>query len=94
MYGELQASRHAADPSERVLAIRRQVRYELVPAQYDERGHCIERAVTYVGDFEVDYADGQTRVIDAKSSFTRKLPVYVVKRKLMLWVKGLRVIEA
>ena len=32
-------------------------------------------------------------VIDVKSAFTRKLPAYVIKRKLMLFVHGIKVVE-
>lgn len=94
VFAELEATRRASDPRERASAIERQVKYELVPAQYDAKGRCVERAVTYVADFKVTYADGHVEVIDAKSSFTRKLPVYVVKRKLMLWRFGVPVREA
>jgi hypothetical protein len=93
VFRELELLYHASEPRLRVANVARQVAYEVVPAQYDERGRCIERAVHYIADFVVDYGDGRREVLDAKSAFTRKLPVYVIKRKLMLWRYGLRVRE-
>ena len=51
----------------------------------------MERAVSYVADFVyVDCATGETVVEDAKGVRTKE---YVIKRKLMLWVHGIRVKE-
>jgi hypothetical protein len=44
-----------------------------------------------VADFRVTRADGRVDVIDVKGY---KTPEYIIKRKLMLWVHGIRVIEA
>lgn len=77
----------AARVDERVVDIRRSVRFELVPKQDGERACC------YVADFVVDYACGRTEVIDAKSEITRRNRVYVLKRKLMLERKGIRIRE-
>jgi hypothetical protein len=93
VYQELQMRMYAHLPALRVTSIDRQVRFELLPRQNGADGKLIERAVTYVADFVVQYADGRREVIDAKSDFTRKLPVYILKRKLMLYRHGLRVIE-
>lgn len=92
MYAELEARRRAADPSERVVAIERQVKFELIPAQ--RLMGVSEKGIRYIADFVVEYANGRREVIDVKSPHTRKLAVYVIKRKLMLWRHGLRVIEA
>ena len=75
-----------------IASIERQVSYELVPAQRSE-GKVVERAVRYIADFRVRYDDGTVDVIDAKSSITRKQATYVIKRKLMLQVHGIRVTE-
>lgn len=69
--------------------LKRQVRYLLIPAQYDEDGRCIERSCTYVADF-VYRKDGELVVEDAKG---KRTPDYVIKRKLMLHVFGIRVLE-
>ena len=71
--------------------LRRQVPFELIPAQKRE-GKVIERPVKYVADFVYRDSNGETVVEDAKSIATRTKE-YVIKRKLMLWEFGLRVIE-
>lgn len=80
------AELHAMQEDGDITGLREQVPYELVPKQDGER------AVKYVADF-VYSRDGQTVVEDAKSAYTRKLPVYILKRKLMLYVHGIRVRE-
>lgn len=80
--------------------LRLQVPYELLPAIYrDEVVHLktkdkvvkklIQRAVTYVADF-VYMQDGKEVVIDAKGM---RLPDYILKKKMMLALKGIEVIE-
>ena len=66
-----------------ISGLRRQVSYELIPAQRDERGKVIERAVRYVADYAYE-RDGVMVVEDVKSEITRKNQAYVLKRKLML----------
>ena len=55
--------------------LQRQVRFELVPKQKDER------AVYYVADYVFKEGD-KLVVADCKSSMTKKLPSYIIKRKL------------
>ena len=70
--------------------IKRQVRYELIPSQRDpETGKVIERPVTYLADFVYEQ-DGHTVVEDVKGFKTKE---YVLKRKLLLWAKGIRIKE-
>lgn len=59
--------------------LRRQVRFELVPKSNTER------AAYYVADFTYKKADGKMICEDVKSEMTRKLPLYILKRKLMKW---------
>lgn len=67
-----------------------QVPFELIPAQRDEQtGRLLERACHYVADF-VYYEDGQKVVEDTKGVRT---PEYIVKRKLMLKLYGIRIRE-
>lgn len=68
--------------------LNRQVTYELIPSQYID-GKCVERSVKYVADF-VYHQDGQLVVEDTKGM---KTPEYVLKRKLMLSVYGIRIKE-
>ena len=81
--------------------LRRQVRFVLVPAQREpdeigprggrKPGKLIEKEVAYVADFV--YTDAETRgtvVEDTKGMRTKD---YVIKRKLMLYVHGIRIRE-
>lgn len=86
-YQMLQLARQARDPEARVVDIALQQRFELIARQSGER------AVHYVADFVVDYADGHREVHDTKSAITRSNPTYVLKRKLMLAVHGIRIRE-
>lgn len=76
----------------RISGLRRQVKYELIPAQKDlKTGRVIERPVTYKADFVyTDVSTGREIVEDAKGVRTRE---YVIKRKLMLYNKGIQVRE-
>lgn len=79
--------------------LRRQVKYILVPAQREpdtvgsrggvHKGRVIEREVAYYADF-VYQQDGRTVVEDVKGMRTE---LYKVKRKLMLYVHGIKVTE-
>jgi hypothetical protein len=68
--------------------LKRQVKYELIPSQKID-GKVAERACTYVADF-VYQENGKTVVEDVKGYRT---PEYILKRKLMLWVHGIRIKE-
>lgn len=82
--------------------LRLQVPYELVPPQYEyyerygkngkrlkDGKRTIEHAVKYVADF-VYIEDGKTIVEDSKGMHTKD---YIIKRKLMLYVHGVRIRE-
>lgn len=71
-----------------VTDLRRQVKFELIPAQRID-GKVVERACSYVADF-VYMENGQQVVEDAKGMRTQE---YRLKRKLMLWVHGIRIRE-
>lgn len=84
--------------------LQRQVSYVLVPSQYikvwktvrkkevlkDKR---VEAPITYRADFQYRLPDGKLIVEDVKSEVTRRLPEYVMKRKLMLWIHGIKLTE-
>lgn len=74
-----------------IMDLKRQVRFELIPCQYDERDKIVERSVTYIADF-VYVENGKRVVEDAKSPAT-KTDVYKIKRKLMLEKYGIRIME-
>lgn len=79
--------------------LQRQVKYPLIPAQREpdttgpkggvKRGRIIEYPCTYTADF-VYIRNGKTVVEDCKGFRT---DVYKIKRKLMLWVHGIRIYE-
>ena len=76
-----------------------QVKYILIPAQYEpdtigkrggiKKGKLIERECSYIADF-VYQENGETVVEDTKGMRTKD---YIIKRKLMLWVHGIRIRE-
>jgi hypothetical protein len=70
--------------------LRREVPFTLVPRQRRADGKA-ERAVSYVADYTY-VEDGRVVVEDVKSKPT-KTPEYVIKRKLMLMVHGITVVE-
>ena len=70
----------------KISGLERQVSFELIPKQDGER------AVKYVADFAY-YDNGVHIVEDVKSPVTRKLPTYIIKRKLMLWIHKIKIKE-
>lgn len=79
--------------------LRRQVKYELVPNQYEasesgkngatRRGKLLERKIYYVADF-VYYRGDNEVVEDTKGVRTKE---YIIKRKLLLWIFGIKIEE-
>ena len=67
----------------RISDLKRQVSFELVPKQQGER------ACSYIADFTY-YEHGNLVVEDCKGY---KTEVYRLKKKLMLWVHGIRIKE-
>lgn len=72
----------------KISELKEQVKFDLIPDQYID-GKCVERACTYTADF-VYIEDGKLVVEDCKGMRTQQ---YVVRRKIMLWVHKIRVIE-
>lgn len=71
--------------------LKRQEKFLLIPAQYDENEKLIERAVYYIADFVyTDIKTGQKIVEDTKGVKTKE---YIIKRKLMLKEHGIRIRE-
>lgn len=82
-----------------------QTPFELIPTQYEPSGEVyqsgkkkgqpkpgkvIERACTYYADFTYYTADGDFVVEDTKGLKTKE---YRIKKKLMLFVHGIRIVE-
>lgn len=76
--------------------LRRQVKYTLIPTQREEGdgkkpGKLLEKEVSYYADFVyTDARTGEQIVEDAKGVRT---DAYILKRKLMLFVHGIRITE-
>ena len=66
----------------------RQVKFELIPSQRID-GKVVERACSYIADF-VYNENGKKVVEDTKGIRTTD---YIIKRKLMLFVHGIRIRE-
>lgn len=64
--------------------LQEQVKFELIPKQLGER------SCSYVADFCYIDEHGSKIVEDVKGMKTRD---YIIKRKLMLWVYGIKVLE-
>ena len=87
-----------------IMELRRQVRYELVPPQYElierysektglrlnDGKNLVERGVYYIADFVYRLPDGSWIVEDVKGMETQE---YIIKRKLMLHVHGIKILE-
>jgi hypothetical protein len=83
----------------RIQDLQRQVKFVLIPAQYEpdtigkrggvKRGKLIERECSYIADF-VYTEDGKQVVEDTKGFRTAD---YIIKRKLMLKEHGIRIKE-
>lgn len=69
----------------KITNLERQVKFELIPKQDGER------ACTYVADFVYENVDTGERVVEDTKGF--KTEVYRIKKKLMLWVHKIRIIE-
>lgn len=88
----------------KITELRRQVKYELIPAQYEtyerygKKGQrlkdgvrLLEKKVSYVADFVyTDAETGENIVEDTKGIRTTE---YIIKRKLMLAVHSIRIKE-
>ena len=84
--------------------LRRQVRFELLPPQYEtierystktgkrltDGQKLAERGVYYIADFVYTLPDGSQTVEDVKGM---KTPEYIIKRKLMRQVHGIKILE-
>lgn len=81
--------------------LRRQVKYVVIPAQREPdrvgprggkiKGKLLEKEVSYYADFVYrDLQTGEMVVEDTKGMRTKD---YIIKRKLMLYVHGIRVRE-
>ena len=84
--------------------LQRQVKFMLIPAQYEtyerygkngkrlkDGQRCIEKECSYYADFSYK-ENGKLIVEDTKSKVT-KTTEYIIKRKLMLYIHGIKIRE-
>ena len=87
-YGELKSMQERGEISNLEL----QVPYELIPSQ-KRNGKVIERPCKYIADFRY-VKDGETIVEDVKGyKQSTAYSVFKIKKKLMLYINDIRVIE-
>lgn len=99
MHGEVydsvkEARRHSdlkmLERAGKIIDLKRQVKFELIPTQRDSQtGKVLERSVSYIADFTY-YENGRYIVEDVKGFRT---PEYRIKKKLLLWLHGIRIKE-
>ena len=88
------------EKSGQITDLKRQVKYVLIPAQREPdkigprggviKGKLLERECAYMADFVYLDKNGNTVVEDTKGVRTTE---YVIKRKLMLYVHGIKIVE-
>ena len=86
-YGELMALRLAGE----IRDLELQKSFELLPVQRDSAGRVVERAVRYKADFY--YYDNRRRCYVVEDTKGVRTDDYIIKRKLMLYVHGIRIKE-
>ena len=84
----------------KIFDVRRQMEFLLIPPQYEEitigkrnkktKRKLVERACNYRADFVYHDEKGELVVEDTKGFKTRD---YIIKRKLMLYVYGVKITE-
>lgn len=83
---ELQLMENAGE----ITDLKRQVPFELIPNQLGEDGMVRERKLVYIADFTYTDKDGKFVVEDSKGF---KTDTYRIKKKLLLFFRGLEVKE-
>lgn len=77
--------------------LKRQVKYVLVPSQKGENGKVIERECNYMADFVYFDIEANKWVVEDVKGYRNPsssgYAMYVIKRKLMLYVHGIRIKE-
>ena len=89
-----------------IYGLRRQIKYTLIPVQREKstrvytkgrkkgqpiEGKVIEKAVTYIADFV--YSDSATAEVVVEDTKGMRTKDYIIKRKLMLYIHGIKIQE-
>lgn len=95
----------ALEKSKEIYDLRRQVKFVLIPAQREpsaavirrgpnkgkmKPGRVLEREIAYIADFVYLKSNGEMVVEDTKGIRTTD---YILKRKMMLYFYGIRIVE-
>jgi hypothetical protein len=91
---------HLLETAGAISDLQMQVKFVLIPAQREpdsvgargglKKGKVIEREVVYIADFVYKNSSGETVVEDTKGFRTTD---YILKRKMMLFFHGIRIVE-
>ena len=98
-----EADRHAVlkllERAGKIRELERQVKFVLIPAQYEpdtigargavRRGKLLEREVSYIADYV--YTENGSRIVEDCKGF--RTPEYKLKRKMMLYFHGIKIKE-
>lgn len=85
----------------KITNLERQKKFVLIPAQYEpdiigprggkKKGKLLEHECAYVADFV--YYDEESKDFVIEDTKGVRTPEYIVKRKLLLWLRGYRIRE-
>lgn len=92
---------HLLEINGKISNLQRQVKYVLIPTQREpdsigpkggvKKGKVIEKECSYIADFVYLDNEKQETVVEDTKGF--RTPEYIIKRKLMLHVYGIRIVE-
>ena len=84
--------------------LQRQVKFVLVPTQYEtferfgkygrrlkDGRRCVEKECAYYADFVYQFADTGKKVVEDVKGYRED--DYIIKRKLMLYIHGIKILE-
>ena len=77
------------EKAKKISDLKLQVKFVLIPSQ-KINGKLVERECAYIADFVYKDEDGKEVVEDTKGMRTKE---YIIKRKLMLYLNGIRIRE-
>lgn len=78
------------EKNKEITDLQRQVKFLLIDKQKGKKR--VERKMEYVADYTY-LENGELVVEDVKSDFTRKIPLYIAKRKMMLYFHNIEITE-
>lgn len=77
--------------------LKTQVKYVLIPSQRDDKGKVIEKECSYIADFVYYDNEAQKTIVEDVKGYRNPASAtyakFVIKRKLMLYIHGIKVVE-